>query len=426
MGKKILVVGGGGREHALAWKLSQSTKVDKIFVSPGNGMPSEVGETIHLNLNTIERLADFAEKSAIDITVVGPENFLAQGIVDLFQERGLKIFGPAKAASEIEWSKAYAKNFMLDERIPTTPFWVFYHYDEARTYVSGCKFPVVIKASGLASGKGSYVCQTPEQAEHALIEVMLQKRHGTAGDEVIIEDFAAGSELSIHVICDGQGFKIFPAAQDYKRLMDQDRGPNTGGMGAVVPVPWVKQLFTCSSFNEWIAGKIVVPTLKGLKKRNRQFSGCLYPGLKGWRVLEFNARFGDPETEVYMRLLETDLLNILEACINGCLDEIDIRWLPGYAVCVVAVAKGYPYSYRTCQLITGIKRAEEVPGVQVFHASTSRDELGNVYTAGGRILAVTGHADTLSKAVENVYEAIKHINFPGMYYRRDIANEAIL
>ncbi|MEK7090406.1 MAG: phosphoribosylglycinamide synthetase C domain-containing protein, partial [Patescibacteria group bacterium] len=251
--------------------------------------------------------------------------------------------------------------------------------------------------------------------------------HGSAGNKVVIEDFVTGNELALHVLPDGKNFSVFPASQDYKRLMDGDAGPNTGGMGAFAPVPRIEEFSRNSSFNYWVSRGIVEPAILGLEKRGRPFVGCLYPGLKGWKVLEFNSRFGDPEAEIYMRLLKTDLLDLLEACIEGRLDQSKIEWFPGYAVCVVMASKGYGYSesFPTCLPVNGIDRAQQVPGVIVFHAGTSRDSVGNINTAGGRVLAVTCHAETLKIAIENVYEAVRHLHFPGAYYRRDIAKDAL-
>ena len=427
MGKQVLVVGGGGREHALAWKLIQSPRVGKVYVAPGNGMPVDDGESVRIDTTNLAGLAVFAEQNNVDLTIVGPDEALACGLVDVFRERGLKIFGPTKAASEIEWSKVFTKNFMADEKIPTAPFAVLRDYRQALNAVRGHGAPVVIKASGLARGKGSYICNNLTQAEEVLHRIMVEKVHGNAGHEVVMEDFVDGNEFSVHALSDGKNFKMFPASQDYKRLMDGDAGPNTGGMGAFAPVPWIEEFSRNSSYDYWISHRIIEPAILGLEKRGRPFVGCLYPGLKGWKVLEFNSRFGDPEAEVYMRLLKTDLLDLIDACIEGRLDQAGIEWFPGYAVCVVMASKGYGYSesFPTCLPVNGIGRAQQIPGVIVFYAGTSRDFVGNINTAGGRVLAVTCHAETLKKAVENVYEAVRQIHFPGAYYRRDIAKDAI-
>ncbi len=316
MKTNILVIGSGGREHALAWKLAQSPRIGKLYVAPGNGGTRQIAENVAIDAADIDGLIQFVEKNEIGLTVVGPDDPLALGVVDAFQARGLRIFGPTRAAAEIESSKAFAKNLMSEAGIPTATFKTFSEYDKALLYVRKRGAPIVVKASGLALGKGVYVCKTLKEAETALAEIMLDHVHKNAGNEVVVEEFLDGQEISIHAFCDGKTFVLLPSAQDHKPIRDGDKGKNTGGMGTVVPVSWVS-----AGTLQTLGKQIVRPTLETLAKRGRPFKGLLYPGLKmtsnGPKVLEFNARFGDPETQSYMRLLKTDLLDILEACVNG-------------------------------------------------------------------------------------------------------------
>jgi phosphoribosylamine---glycine ligase len=421
MPKNILVVGSGGREHALAWKLSQSSRLGKLHVAPGNGGTSEVAENIPIQATDIRGLLGFAEKNAIDLTVVGPDDPLALGIVDEFQSRGLKIFGPTKAAAQIEASKAFAKQFMDLRLIPTASFEIFSRYEKAREYVQAHGTPIVIKASGLALGKGAYVCQTIDKAENALREIMVDRIHEDAGDEVVIEELLDGQEISIHALSDGEDFVLFPPAQDHKPVFDGDRGKNTGGMGTIAPVPWVN-----AEIMQGVEKEIVRPTLHSLAQLGHPFTGLLYPGLKmttaGPKVLEFNARFGDPETQSYMRLLKSDIVVILEACADGNLREVPIEWQSGYACCIVLASGGYPDAYRKGFPINGIDDAEKIPGVVLFHAGTSLND--QLVTSGGRVLGVSATGNTLQEALDSAYQAISLINFKDMYFRRDIGKKA--
>ena len=422
MGSNVLIIGSGGREHALAWKLAQSPRIGKLYVAPGNGGTRDIAENIAIEAVSAKNLARFAEKNSVNLTVVGPDDPLALGVVDVFQSRGLRIFGPTRAAAQIEASKAFAKRLMRDNDIPTAPFRIFRKYNNAIEYVRKHGAPLVIKVSGLALGKGAYPCRTLVEAENALVEIMIKRAHKQAGNEVIVEEFLDGQEVSIHALCDGKTSVLLPAAQDHKPIFDGDKGKNTGGMGAIAPVPWVS-VQTLRDVNE----QIVLPTLEALSRKGRSFGGCLYPGLKmtneGLKVLEYNARFGDPETQSYMRLLKTDLLDILDACVDGELAEFAIEWNPGFAVCVVLASGGYPGKYEKEIPIFGIGEAEKIPDIVVFHAGTMYD--GQIRTSGGRVLGVTAIGETLQKALDRAYEAIHCVKFKGMQFRKDIGTRTI-
>ena len=422
MASKVLIIGSGGREHALAWKLAQSPRVSKLYVAPGNGGTRNLAKNIAIEATDIRGLVRFAEEKLIDLTVAGPDDPLALGVVDLFQSRGLRIFGPTRAAAKIEWSKAFAKRLMRDRNILTAPFQIFRKYERALDYIRKHGVPVVVKARGLALGKGVYPCKTLPEAKEALVEIMLKRIHKDAGNEVIVEEFLEGQEISIHAFCDGKTSILLPTAQDHKPIYDGDKGKNTGGMGTIAPVPWV----TPEMLRE-IEQQIVKPTLEALAERGTPFAGCLYPGLKitptGPKVLEFNARFGDPETQSYMRLLKTDLLDILDACVDGKLSELTIEWQSGFSVCVVLASAGYPGKYRKKIPIFGISEAEKVPGVVVFHAGTMYTN--QLRTSSGRVLGVTAIGETLQETLGRAYEAIRYITFRGMQCRKDIGAKAI-
>ena len=466
---KLLIIGGGGREHALAWKLKQSPKVGQIFIAPGNAGTAELGENVNIKATDVLALADFAEKNKIDFTVVGPDDALALGVVDEFQKRGLKIWGPSKQAAQIEWSKAFSKELMAKNNIPTAEFKTFTDYNKALEYIekhfnhdssrsrpspnasegerrdlSKSKItdsslvrhlaehslgmeqdnsPIVIKASGLALGKGVTVCKTLDEAKQALKEAMVDKVFGDSGNQVVIEEFMTGIEFSVHAFCDGKNFKLLPTSQDHKTVFDDDKGPNTGGMGTIAPLPWV----TDELMNE-IAEKIIKPTLSGLRDVACPFMGLLYPGLMltkdGPKVIEFNARFGDPETQSYMRLLKTDLLDILEACVDGKLNEINVQWENKFACCIALASGGYPGKYEKGFPITGIEEAEKMDDVIVFHAGTAVKD-GKLVTNGGRVVGVTAIGNDLKSALDKAYSAIKLINFEGMHYRTDIGQKSL-
>jgi len=365
----VLIIGGGGREHSLAWKLAQSPRIGKLYVAPGNGGTRDIAENIAIEAADAKSLAHFAEKNSINLTIVGPDDPLALGVVDVFQSRGLRIFGSTRAAAQIEASKAFAKRLMRDSNIPTAPFRIFRKHESALEYVRKHGAPIVVKASGLALGKGAYPCKTLAKAEEALAEIMLEHAYKQAGNEVIVEEFLNGQEVSIHALCDGKTSILLPTAQDHKPISDGDKGKNTGGMGTIAPVPWVTDQ-TLREVNE----QIVHPTLQALAKKGKPFTGCLYPGLKmtdkGPKVLEFNARFGDPETQSYMRLLKTDLLDVLDACVDGKLANLAVEWNSGFAACVVLASGGYPGKYKKEIPIFGIAEAEKIPSVIFFHAGS--------------------------------------------------------
>lgn len=425
--KKVLLVGSGGREHALAWKLLQSPRLSKLFVAPGNAGTGLIAENIDIKATNIEGLLAFALKEKIDLTVVGPDDPLALGIVDIFQSKGLAIFGPSAAAAQVEASKVFSKRLMNDCSVPTALFDVYTDREHAlqdvhRHFAVLSGIPIVVKASGLALGKGVYVCRNLAEAEKAIDQIMVQRLHGGAGDEVIIEEFVEGQEVSIHAFCDGGTFRLFPAAQDHKPVFDGDKGPNTGGMGTIAPVPGFV------GYSE-VGERIVRPILAGLREKGSPFVGLLYPGLKlskkGFSVLEFNARFGDPETQVYMRLLKTDLLDILEACVQGRLNEINVEWNPGFAACVVMASAGYPAAnYKKGVPVSGIEYAELYPDIVVFHAGT-KFQNGQLVTSGGRVLGVTGIGATLEGAIRNAYSGVERISFEGAHYRKDIGTKAL-
>jgi phosphoribosylamine--glycine ligase len=418
MANKVLVIGSGGREQALAWKLVQSPKVEKVYVAPGNGGSKGDIENVAINWLDVDGLLKFAQENSIDFTVIGQEAASEAGVVDAFQEAGLNIFGPTKAAVRIESSKVLSKDLMASEDIPTAQYKTFTDAKEALEYAKSRPLPVVIKADGLAEGKGVTVCQTTEEVEAAIDKTMIEKRFGEAGSSVVVEDFLNGQEVSVHALCDGEKAVIFPASQDHKQIDDGDKGPNTGGMGVIAPVPWVTMQHL-----EYIDTNIVQPALRGLKKQKADFKGCLYPGLMidgdDVNVVEFNARFGDPEAEVYMRLLDSDLFDILKACADGNLDPEAVQWSKNYAVTVVAASGGYPGKYEKGLPITGIEDAEKLDDIVVFHAGTAVKD-GKIVTNGGRVLNVTATGETLDAALEKAYEAIKLIKFESMHYRKDI------
>jgi len=415
---KALVIGSGGREQALAWKLAQSPSVDKVYVAPGNGGSCGTIENVAINFDDIDGLLKFAQDNKIELTVVGQEASSEAGVVDAFQAAGLKIFGPTKAAVRIESSKAFSKDLMAAQQIPTAEYKNFTDAEEARKYAKSRPLPIVIKADGLATGKGVIIAHNEDEIVAAIDDIMVKKAFGTAGDKVVIEDFLKGQEVSLHALTDGHRSVIFPASQDHKQINDDDEGPNTGGMGVIAPVSWVtdQQL-------DFVNQKVVQPALNGLREQNAIFTGCLYPGLMidgdDVRVLEFNARFGDPEAEVYMRLLDGDLYEILSACAEGNLDPAMVKWQSWFAVTVVLASGGYPGDYQKGLPITGLGEAEKLDDIVVFHAGTAVKD-GQLVTAGGRVLNVTATGSTLDEALDKAYAAVKLIHFEGMHYRTDI------
>lgn len=416
MNKKVLVIGSGGREHALAWKLAQSKHVSKVYCAPGNDGMKNVAEIVDINFTDVDKLAEFAKKNSIDLTVVGQEAASEAGVVDKFHKLGLKIFGPTKAAVKIESSKAFSKDLMKNQNIPTAEFENFNDPAKAIEYLEGRSYPQVIKADGLATGKGVVIAETFKQAKEAIENIMVKKVFGVSGDKIVIEDFLKGSEVSIHVLSDGENFEIFPVSQDHKQIFDNDKGPNTGGMGVIAPIDAID-----NELINKIKQTVAKPALDGLEDLDAKFNGCLYPGLmidnKNIKVLEFNARFGDPEAEVYMRLIESDFFEILESCADGNLKQI--VWKSGYAISVVLASAGYPESSHKGDIINGIEEAEKLKDIVLFHAGTAEKD-GNYVTAGGRVLNVTATGETLNDAIEKVYKAVSLINFEGMQYRSDI------
>lgn len=419
---RILVIGGGGREHALVWKLAQSPRVEKIYCAPGNPGISELAECVNISVDNIKALCGFAREHSVDLTVVGPEKPLTDGIVDYFTDQGLKIFGPTQEAAQLEGSKTFAKERMQEYHVPTADFAVFSSAAEAKAYISKRGTGIVVKADGLAAGKGVVVAETVDEALAAIDEIMLKKVHGEAGNLVVLEERLVGEEASLLAFTDGTTVIPMVAAQDHKRVGDGDTGPNTGGMGAYAPAPVVTP-----ELLQQIRQTILQPMIDGLRSDGILYQGCLYAGLmitaEGPKVIEFNARFGDPETQVVLPLLEGDLVPILEACIDGSLADCDVQWKDSAAVCVVLAAGGYPGEYRRGDVIRGLSAAAKKDAV-VFHAGTALSG-ENIATNGGRVLGVTAVAADIAAAVDKVYPAVEQISFAGMKYRRDIAHRAL-
>ncbi len=420
---KVLVIGSGGREHTLIWKINQSPKVSQIYCAPGNAGISQLAKCIDINADNIEELVDFAKKEKIDLTVVGPELPLSKGIVNEFNRWGLKIFGPSQEAAEIESSKVFSKYLMKKYNIPTANYEVFQNSEEALDYIKQQTFPLVIKADGLAAGKGVFIVKNLDQAGDALDILMEEKKFGEAGRQIVVEEFLEGEEVSILAFCDGKAVVPMISSQDHKKIFDNDQGPNTGGMGAYSPVP-----FYTTEIKEKVCREILKPTVKGLRNEGKEYKGVLYAGLiltkEGPKVLEFNARFGDPETQVVLPGLKTDLLDILNAVIEGTLHEINIEWKNNSAVCVVVASGGYPGKYQKDKVISGLERLKKMEDVIAFHAGTKFQD-GKIVTSGGRILGITAWGDTISKAKGKAYEGAEKIYFEDMYYRKDIAAKAI-
>jgi phosphoribosylamine---glycine ligase len=424
---KILVVGSGGREHALVWRLRQSPHVTRIYSAPGNAGIGELAELVPLPSTDIPGLVRFARELMIDLTVVGPEQPLAEGIVDLFRENGLKIFGPTKAAAEIEWSKVFAKRFMTRHGIPTAEFRSFNVSQrfEAERYINEIPVPIVMKADGLASGKGVAVCETKERALENLDDLMGRKILGDAGMNLVIEEFLVGEEASVLALTDGKEFFVFPPAQDHKRILDNDQGKNTGGMGAYAPAPIVTDPML-----DKIKRTIIRPTLLGLAKEDRPFQGCLYCGLMitetGPKVVEYNSRLGDPEAQVVLSLLDSDLLDVLLEVAEGKLLPSKLKWKEESAVCVVLASRGYPDNFEVGKPIVGLDAAETEQGVKVFHAGTWKEK-ESVVTSGGRVIGVTavGAGDSLERTIDKAYRAVNKITFDGAYYRSDIGKKGV-
>jgi len=419
---KILLVGSGGREHALAWKISRSPLLTKLYAAPGNAGIAGLAECVDINAENVEGLLEFAKKNAIDLTVVGPEQPLCKGIVNLFQDNGLKIFGPTREAAELEGSKVFCKNLLRRYGIPTANYRVFNQAKSALQFVKSSQFPVVIKADGLAGGKGAVICHTESEAVVAIEGMMEKKVFGKAGEQVVVEEYINGVEASVIAFTDGQSIATLDSAQDHKRIYDGDRGPNTGGMGAFCPAPVASE----RDFTRVIR-EVLVPIVHAMNKEKRRFRGILYAGImftkSGPKVLEFNVRLGDPECQPLMMSLKSDIVPIMLATIDEKLADVQLESDPSPSVCVVMASGGYPGAYETGYEITGIEDAEAT-GAKVFHAGTVRKE-GKLLTAGGRVLGVTAQGKDLREAQANAYIAVKKINFKAAHYRSDIGSKAL-
>ncbi|MGC2162537.1 MAG: phosphoribosylamine--glycine ligase [Silvibacterium sp.] len=420
---KVLVIGAGGREHALAWALKKSPRVTEIVCAPGNGGIASTARCVPANLKDLNDLLRVVAAERPDLTVVGPELPLSLGLVDELRRRGLAVFGPTQAAAMLETSKAFAKRFMQRHNIPTASYAVCANEKDALDSLHLFHFPVVIKADGLASGKGVLICETKTDAEQAIAGLFSGKLLGAAETTVVLEEFLTGEELSFLLLSDGKHMTPLVPAQDHKRLGEGDTGPNTGGMGV-----YSTDSMLDATMRDWLLHHVAQPTIDGMAAEDAAFTGVLYCGLmmtaRGPMVLEYNARFGDPETQAILARLDSDLLEALEACVEGRLSETELRWKPGASACVVAASGGYPGSYTNGYKITGLKEAAALPGVMVFHAGTALVD-GEILTNGGRVLAVTATADSLDEALRRAYDGIAEIQFEGMYFRRDIGRRAL-
>ena len=425
----VLLIGSGGREHAIAWKLAQSKDLDKLYIAPGNAGTAKCGENIPIGTTSIDKLLDFAKRKTVELVVVGPEDPLAAGVVDTFEAAGIKAFGPSKEAAQLEANKAFAKQLMRSAAISTAEGRIFDRFTDAKAYIASRDEAVVVKATGLAKGKGVFVCDDPSDGILAAEKIMCDKIFGEAGAQIIVEDKLLGEEASILAFVDGRNIYIMESSQDHKPIGDGDTGPNTGGMGAYSPAPVVTE----EVMNQ-ISREILVPVVDGMNRNGTPYKGVLYAGLMitsgGPRVLEFNVRFGDPETQPILMRLKSDLLEVLLAVCNGTLDQVSLEWDQRPAVCVVMASGGYPGDYENGKRITGIGEAEQMENVVVFHAGTKLvpAKAGNddIVTSGGRVLGVTALGETIADAKERAYEAVDMIKFDGAYCRRDIADKAIL
>jgi len=420
---KILVVGGGGREHTLVWKVAQSPKVDTIYCAPGNAGIAEHAECIPIKADEIKKLASFAHSRAIDLTLVGPELPLTLGIVEEFNRYGLRIFGPDKDAAVIEGSKLFAKDLMKKYNIPTADYASFDSPSEAMKYLKERGTPAVIKADGLAAGKGVIPVQSLDEAEKVIDSMLTQKIFGEAGNHIVIEDFLTGEEASFIVFTDGNTILPMPSSQDHKPIYDNDQGPNTGGMGAYSPAPVIT-----TPLQKKIMDEVMTPVVRGMAEEGRRFKGILYAGLmingEDIKVLEFNARFGDPETQPILMRMKTDLVPVFEAIVDEELHKIAIQWDERPSVCVVMAAKGYPGSYQKGTAIEGLQETQSMQNVEVFHAGTALQD-NRVVTNGGRVLGVTALGKTIKEAIDSAYSAVSHIHWDGAYYRKDIGKKAL-
>jgi len=417
---KVLVIGSGGREHALAWKIAQSPLVKKVFCAPGNAGTANVAENIDIPSDNVDALLQFATVTGIGLTVVGPEQPLVKGLVDSFEESGLRVFGPSQRAAEIEGSKVFCKDLMKKYGIPTARYESFDSPDQVKLFTKEDE-PVVVKASGLAAGKGVILCSNAEEARSAVQSIMQEKAFGNAGDQVVVEEFLTGQEVSLLAFTDGKTVLPLDSAQDHKAAFDGDKGPNTGGMGAYSPA-----LVFTEELKQQVIDEIMIPTVRAMAKEGRYYRGILYAGLmlteSGPKVLEFNARFGDPETQPIMMRIKNDIVPIFEACIDGTLAKQSLQWRQEPTICVVMAAKGYPSSYEKGKEISGLNSDENRQAV-VFHAGTKLEN-GKVLTNGGRVLGVTALGSDINQAIKNAYSAVDKIKWDGIHYRKDIGNKA--
>ena len=416
---KVLVVGGGGREHAICWKISKSSKVSKIYCAPGNAGIAEVAECVNIKAMEFDKLAAFAKDNQIDLTVVGMDDPLVGGIVDVFEAEGLRVFGPRKNAAILEGSKAFSKDLMKKYHIPTAAYETFTSPEEAKKYLETSKYPIVLKADGLALGKGVLICETKEDAMAGVNELMLDKKFGSAGNTIVVEEFMTGREVSVLSFVDGNTIKIMSSAQDHKRAKDGDQGLNTGGMGNFSPSP-----FYTDEVDAFCKKYVYQATVDAMKAEGRPFKGVIFFGLmltpEGPKVLEYNARFGDPEAQVVLPRMKNDIIDVFEACIDGTLDQIDLQFEDNACVCVVLASDGYPLAYEKGFEITGMENFKDKDGYYLFHAGSKFDENGKIVTNGGRVLGVTATGKTLKEARANAYEATEWVNFGNKYMRHDI------
>ena len=416
---KVLIVGGGGREHAIAWKVAKSPKVEKLYCAPGNAGIAEVAECVNIGVMEFDKLTAFARENQIDLTIIGPDDPLAAGAVDAFEAAGLRVFGPRKTAAILEASKAFSKDLMKKYGIPTAAYETFTSPEAALAYLETAKMPIVLKADGLALGKGVLICKDLEEAQEGVKTLMLDKQFGSAGDEIVIEEFMTGREVSVLSFVDGKNIKIMTSAQDHKRAKDGDQGLNTGGMGTFSPSP-----FYTAEVDAFCKEHIYQKTVDAMRAEGREFKGIIFFGLMltadGPKVLEYNARFGDPETQVVLPRMKNDIVDLFEACIDGTLDQVDLQFEDNAAVCVVLASDGYPEHYEKGFPIHGLEHFKDADGYYVFHAGSKFDADGQIVTNGGRVLGVTATGKTLKEARANAYTATEFITFDNKYMRHDI------
>ena len=416
---KILIVGGGGREHAIAVAVAESPKADKIYCAPGNAGIAEVAECVPIGVDEFDKIASFAKEKEVDLVIVGPDDPLAAGLVDVLEEAGLRVFGPRKNAAILEGSKAFSKDLMKKYNIPTAAYETFDDAKKAEAYLETADYPVVLKADGLALGKGVLICNTKEEALEGVKSIMLDKQFGAAGNRMVVEEFMTGREVSVLSFVDGKTIRIMTSAQDHKRACDGDKGLNTGGMGTFSPSP-----FYTEEVDDFCKQYIYQPTVDAMAKEGREFKGIIFFGLmltqKGPKVLEYNARFGDPEAQVVLPRMKNDIVDVMEACIDGTLDKIDLQFEENAAVCVVLASRGYPVKYGKGLKISGLEKFKDADGYYCFHAGTKFDSQGNIVTNGGRVLGITATGDDLKAARANAYKAAGWVDFANKYMRTDI------